>query len=298
MTAIATAPNHQPTGAGVLAVLMSLISQNVGATFAKHLFPLVGAGGVTFLRIGLAACLLLALRRPWRSGFSHNHVRSLVIYGAVLGAMNILIYQAFARIPIGIAVAIEVTGPLAIVLLGSRRPRDFLWLASAVGGLVMLLPLNSKTALDPLGIAFACGAAICWALYIVFGKRLSADLGANAVTWGMVIAAVLTVPIGAANAGAALLAPETLLVGLGVAALSSALPYSLEMAAMRRLPAHVFSILLSAAPAVAALAGFIVLGERLLPLQWLGIGCIVFASAGSAGASVISDKVNTEAADS
>jgi len=278
-----TRPSAPLIGAG--AVVASLAAQNVGAAFAKHLFPVVGAYGVTGLRIALAALLLLTLRRPWRRMPARAIVPALVAYGAMLGLMNLLIYQAFARLPIGVATGIEVLGPLAVVLWGSRARRDLAWFAAAVTGLVLLLPLRAGAALDPLGLAFAGGAAACWALYIVYGKRVSDALGGDAVAWGMVIAAAINVPIGAVAAGPALLTPWVLGIGFVVAVLSSALPYSLEMEAMRRLPAHVFGILLSAAPAVAALAGFVVLGEMLTPIQWFAILLIMVASAGSAMAA-------------
>ena len=239
-----TRPSAPLIGAG--AVVASLAAQNVGAAFAKHLFPVVGAYGVTGLRIALAALLLLTLRRPWRRMPARAIVPALVAYGAMLGLMNLLIYQAFARLPIGVATGIEVLGPLAVVLWGSRARRDLAWFAAAVTGLVLLLPLRAGAALDPLGLAFAGGAAACWALYIVYGKRVSDALGGDAVAWGMVIAAAINVPIGAVAAGPALLTPWVLGIGFVVAVLSSALPYSLEMEAMRRLPAHVFGILLSA----------------------------------------------------
>jgi inner membrane transporter RhtA len=267
---------------GGAAVLASLFAQNIGAAFAKHLFPVVGAYGVTAVRITLAAMLLLVFHRPWRRRVPAEILPALLAYGAMLGLMNLLIYQAFARIPIGIAVGIEVTGPLAIALMGSRRPRDFLWLAVAGAGLMMLLPLRADHPLDPLGIAFALGAAACWALYILSGKRVSGTLGGDAVAWGMVVATVPAMAIGLTASGTVLFTPWVLAIGLAVALLSSALPYSLEMEAMRRLPAHVIGIMLSTAPAVAALAGFAVLGERLSPVQWLAILCIMAASAGSA----------------
>lgn len=268
--------------AGTGAVLLSLFSMSLGAAFAKTLFPLVGAHGAAGLRIGLAAILLLLFRRPWGRPIPREARWPLIAYGATLGLMNLLIYQAFARIPLGIAIAIEVTGPLAIVLFGSRRPRDFLWLGAAVTGLLLLLPLRTDAPLDPLGVGFACGAAVCWALYILTGKRVSGALGGDAVAWGMLVAAILVMPVGLVHAGAGLLSPWVLMVALAVALLSSALPYSLEMEAMRRLSAPVFGLLLSSAPAVGALAGFIVLGERLTPLQWAAIVCVMAASAGSA----------------
>ncbi|NWK95226.1 EamA family transporter [Sphingobium lactosutens] len=269
-------------GAGAGAVLLSLTSMNLGAAFAKTLFPLVGAYGIAALRIDLAAILLLLFRRPWRRPIPRDVRWHLLAYGATLGLMNLTIYQAFARIPLGIAMAIEVTGPLAIVLFGSRRPRDFLWLGAAVAGLLLLLPLRADAPLDPLGVAFAAAAAACWALYILTGKRLSGALGGDAVAWGMLVAAILVMPVGLAHAGAALFSPWVLLIGIAIALLSSALPYSLEMEAMRRLSAPVFGLMLSSAPAIGALAGFIVLGERLTGMQWIAIACIVAASGGSA----------------
>lgn len=285
MSELATVSDNslrQHTAIGALAVVVSLASQNIGAAFAKSLFPLVGAAGMTTLRIGLSACLLFVINRPWRSPPDRAHLTSLIGYGATLGVMNTLFYQALARIPVGIASAIEVTGPLAIVLLSSRRPRDLVWFVTVAIGLFLLWPPRTHATLDPWGVAFAFGAAICWALYIVFGKRVSGVLGRDAVSWGMIVAAVFTAPVAVASAGAALLSPMILASGLAVAALSSALPYSLEMAAMRRLPAYVFSIIVSAAPAVAALAGFLVLGEHLIVMQWFAIACVVIASAGSA----------------
>ena len=280
--------NHTPfhtgkhLGIGAAAVFVSLASQNIGASFAKHLFPVVGAAGMTVLRTAIAAGLLLLIRRPWRSRLEQKHLGAILRYGAMLGLMNLMIYQAFARIPIGIAVAIEVLGPLAVVLFNARRLTDFVWLAAAILGLGLLLPLRADPhALDPLGVVFAMGAAITWALYIVFGKRLSAAPEVDAVAWGMVVAAIVASPLGVWEAGNTLLSPPVLMTGLVIAALSSALPYSLEMFALYRLPAHVFGILVSTAPAVAALAGFAVLGERLQANQWIAICLIMVAVGGS-----------------
>jgi inner membrane transporter RhtA len=263
-------------------VMAGLVSQNLGAAWAKHLFPLIGSEGVTALRVGLSACLLLAFCRPWRHPLKTADARNLALYGFMLGLMNLLIYRAFARIPIGIAIAIEVSGPLTVVLLHSRRRADFAWLACATAGLSLLLPLRPGSALDPVGIAYAAGAAGCWAGYIVFGKRVSSLPSGQAVAWGMTAAAALTVPLGVAHAGVALLAPPIFLGGLAVAILSSAAPYSLEMFALRRLSRRVFGILVSAAPAVGALAGYAVLGERLTLTQWLAIALVICACAGSA----------------
>lgn len=266
-----------------LTVLLSLVLQNAGAAVAKSLFPLVGVEGMTALRIGLSAVLLVAVWRPWRFSLTRTALRDLVLYGLTLGLMNLLIYQAFERIPLGIALAIEITGPLAVALAGSRRLRDIAWVLCAIGGLVLLLPLGQATdTLDPAGLAYAAGAAACWAAYIVIGKRASTGNGGQAVALGMLVAAIFTVPLGMVHAGAALLTPEALGIGLAVAVLSSAAPYSLEMAALRRLSRPVFGILVSSAPAIASLAGVLILGEHLSPTQWLAIALIITASAGRA----------------
>ena len=263
-----------------LAVLGGQISVNLGAAVAKHLFPVIGVEGITAYRVGFSALFLLAVFRPWRFSLTRKDVLNLLVYGSVLGLMNLLIYRAFALIPIGIAVAIEVTGPLAVAMLSSRRPRDLLAVSCAVFGLYLLLPLQGNPgSLNPVGVAYALGAATCWALYIIFGKRASSLQGGQAVAWGMTVAAMLTVPIGAAYAGTALLSSSLALMGLAIAMLSSALPYTLEIFALRRLPQGVFGIFSSAAPAVSALAAMAVLGEHLSSIQWLAIACIVLASA-------------------
>lgn len=266
-----------------LAILASMVSVNAGAAWAKHLFPLVGSQGVTAVRVGLAALIMLAIVRPWRTLPARGDALNLLVYGLMLGCMNLLIYGAFARIPIGIAVAIEVVGPLGVVVLSSRRVRDFGWVLLAACGLWLLAPVHAGVPpLDPVGVAYALGAAFCWAMYIVFGKRVSTLNGGQAVAWGMLAAALFTVPVGAVHAGSALLLPSVLAGGLAVAVLSSALPYTLEMAALARLPRRVFGILISAGPAFAAVAGWVVLGERLTGMQWLAIALVILACGGAA----------------
>jgi inner membrane transporter RhtA len=270
------------------AIAASLASQNLGAAWAKALFAQVGVEGMTALRVGGSALLLLAFWRPWRHAPARGRLLDLVGYGAMLGGMNACIYHAFARIPIGIATAIEVTGPLALVLAGSRRAADVAWVALAALGLALLLPVHADGGarmLDPAGVAFASGAALSWALYIVFGKRVSGLAAGQSVSLGMVVAAMVTVPAGVLDAGATLARPHVLLAGLGVALLSSAVPYSFEMAALRHLPRRVFGILVSATPAVGAFFGWLVLGERLDALQGLAIACVIGACAGGAATS-------------
>jgi inner membrane transporter RhtA len=263
-----------------LALLGSQISVNLGAAVAKNLFHVIGVEAITAFRVGFSALLLMAIFRPWRYPLTRRDIVNLLIYGTVMGMMNLLIYRAFERIPIGIAVAIEVTGPLLVALLSSRRPRDIASVALAAFGLYLLLPFNGDAdRLDPVGVAYAFGAAACWALYIVFGKRASILRGGQAVAWGLLVASLFIVPIGAAYTDTSMLSPVIVLTGLAIAVLSSAIPYSFEIIALRGLPQGLFGMLSSAAPAVSAIAGMLILGERLMGMQWLAITCIVLASA-------------------
>ena len=267
-----------------LAVLGSVTALGVGTSWAKQaLFPVVGAQGTTAVRVGLSALLMLMLWRPWRWRLSRADAQAVVLYGAALGAMNLMFYLSLQTLPFGLAVAIEFAGPLAVAIWSSRRAVDFIWVALAIAGLALLLPLGlSGSTLDPLGVLYAVGAAVFWALYIVFGKRAGHLHAGQSVSLGLMVAALVVVPVGVAHAGAALLSPSVLLVGVAVAAISSALPISLEMMALKRLPKEAFGIMISMEPAVAALLALALLGERLDTVQWLAIGCIVAASMGSA----------------
>ncbi|HZX70121.1 MAG TPA: threonine/homoserine exporter RhtA [Rhodanobacter sp.] len=273
-----------PVALAVGMLLISMISYQCGASLAKHLFPLVGAQGATAYRLGISALILLLWRRPWRQRPNNRRDwHTLWGYGLAMGAMNLVFYMSLRTIPLGIAVALEFTGPLALALFGSRRLIDFVWIALVVVGLALLLPLRgSMQALDPVGVMYALAAGAGWALYIVLGKKAGAAYGADAVTLGTSIAALLAIPFGIAHAGSALLSPTLLPYALGVAVLSSALPYSLEMVALTRLPARTFSTLLSLEPAIAAVAGVALLSEQLSLLQWLAIATIIVAAAGTA----------------
>lgn len=264
----------------LLALVAGMISIQVGAALAKSLFPVVGASGVTALRVGISAVILVAAWCPWRRHLALADARAIVLYGGALGAMNLLFYQSLRTIPLGVAVAIEFVGPLSVALFSSRRSADFAWIGLAVIGLGLLLPLHDQATIDPLGAAYALAAGVCWALYIVFGQRAGQAHGGQAVSLGMAVAALLAAPFGIVEAGAKLLEPQALLTGLIVAVMSSALPYSLEMYGLRRLPRQVFGVTMSLEPAVAALAALVVLGERLSPLQGVAIGCVIAASAG------------------
>ncbi len=265
-----------------LALLGGMVSLAVGTSFAKQLFPVVGAEGTSALRVGLSALVLVAIWRPWRFGLSRADARRVLLYGVVLGLMNLCFYMSLRTIPLGLAIAIEFAGPLTLALIHARKLIHFVWIACAVAGLGMLLPIWSGVqGLDPVGVAFAAAAGLFWALYIVFGKRLSHMHAGQSVALGMSTAAVVILPFGVASAGAALLAPSVLLIGLGVAMVSSALPYSLEMIALRHIPKRTFGVLLSGEPAIGAIAGLILLHEQLSRLQWLAIGLIVVASVGA-----------------
>lgn len=267
----------------VLLVVVAMISIQTGATIAKGMFPLVGAPGATALRLFFAALILAVVMRPWRARPGRGGWRPILLYGVALGGMNLLYYMALRTLPLGIAVALEFTGPLAVAMLASRRLLDFVWVALAIVGLLLLLPVGvADQGIDPVGAAFALAAGGCWALYIVFGQKAGGDHGTQSVAWGTMIAAALVVPIGVADAGATLLTPAVIPMAIGVAVLSTALPYTLEMMALTRLPARVFGTLMSIEPAIGALSGLMILGERLTALQWTAIAAVVAASLGAA----------------
>lgn len=269
----------------MLALLGSLVSLAVGTSFAKRLFPALGAEGTTAYRIVFAMLMLMAVFRPWRRRWVWADALPLGLYGVTLGVMNLLFYSAIKTIPFGVAIAIEFMGPLAVAVWTSKKASDWLWVTLAIAGLALLLPLpgaDAASALDPLGVVFAFTAGICWALYIVFGQRVALRYGAMATPMGMLAAALVVAPVGVFHAGTALLDPRWLLAGLAVALLSSAIPYALEMFALNHLPKNTFSILLSLEPAVGALAGWLVLAEHLTLLQGLAIVLVMTASMGTA----------------
>ena len=269
----------------MLAVLGSLVSLAVGTSFAKSLFPALGAEGTTAYRIIFATLMLMAVFRPWRRKWVWADALPLGLYGVTLGVMNLLFYSAIKTIPFGVAIAIEFTGPLAVAVWTSKKASDWLWVALAIAGLALLLPLpggDASSALDPMGMFYAFSAGICWALYIVFGQRVALRYGSMATPMGMLAAAIVVAPIGIYHAGTAMLDPQWLVAGLAVALLSSAIPYALEMFSLNHLPKNTFSILLSLEPAVGALAGWLVLAEHLTLSQGLAIALVMTASMGTA----------------
>lgn len=261
---------------------LSIVSVQFGAAIAKQLFPVVGAVGTTTLRQSIAAIILLLLFRPWRNLPPRKTWLTLCGYGVVLGLMNLVFYMALQRIPLGIAVAIEFTGPLAIATLTSRHWIDLLWVAMVIFGLLALLPLAGATQnLNLMGMGLALAAGVCWALYIILGRGASAAGTTQATAIGMTIAAVVVLPVGAIPALPALHNPSVLFAATAIAVLSSVIPYTCEMYALGRIPVRVFGILMSIEPVVAALAGWIFLHETLSVRQILAIAAIVAASIGT-----------------
>lgn len=266
----------------VAVILIAMMSIQSGASLAKSLFPLVGAPGVTALRIALGTLILVVIFKPWRLRFKKEQRLPLLFYGLALGGMNYMFYLSIQTIPLGIAVALEFTGPLAVALFSSRRPVDFIWVILAVLGLWFLLPLGqSVSQIDLTGAALALGAGACWAVYILTGQRAGEEHGPATVALGSLIAAVIFVPIGMAQATDSIWQWSILPVGLAVAILSTALPNSLEMIALTRLPTRIFGTLMSMEPALAAISGMIFLGETLTLVQTLALCSIIAASMGS-----------------
>ncbi|MCG3722105.1 EamA family transporter [Vibrio cincinnatiensis] len=264
-------------------LLVAMMAIQSGSSLAKQLFPIVGPGGTVALRISLAALILLMVFRPWRISLTLSQWRSMIIYGTSLGGMQILFYFAIERIPLGIGVALEFSGPLLLALFSSKRKLDIVWVAFAICGMLLLLPdMTGVDALDPIGVLLALSAGGCWAGYIWFGQRAgSVGSGGMTVAIGMTIAAIIIFPIGAMTATSSIFTWSVLPMALTIALLSSALPYSLEMLALKRLSTQHFSVMMSLEPAIAAMAGFLILSEQLALSQWLAIGLIISASMGS-----------------
>jgi inner membrane transporter RhtA len=263
-------------------VLAAISSVQFGGALAKSLFDEIGPGGTVLLRVLLAAVILAAFWRPSLRGHSAAEWRLIALFGVSLAAMNLSFYESLDRIPLGIAVTIEFVGPLGVALAGSRRAFDLVWVGLAAAGILLLSDFGTAD-LDRLGVALALLAGGFWAAYILLSVRVGSSFpGGNGLALAMVLAATMLVPVGVADAGGELLVPWILAAGLAVAILSSVIPYTLEMEALRGLPAGVFGVMMSLEPAMAALAGFIVLGEGLATRELVAILLVVAASAGAA----------------
>jgi inner membrane transporter RhtA len=276
-------PSALPQLSPTVLVLLSIISTQLGSAIAKSLFEQLNPLAVVFLRVVFAAVVLLALWRPqWRQ-VDRSTYPMLVLFGLALALMNLSFYLAIERVPIGIAVALEFIGPLGVAVCNSRRWIDGLWVGLAALGIVLLAPLGNDLTLDPVGIGLSLVAGGFWAAYILLSARVGQALpGGTGLAWAMLVGAIVLFPIGVIGGGAALLMPHLLLIGLGVALLSSALPYSLELEALRWMPVRVFGVLLSLEPVAAALTGFLVLRETLALRAVIAILLVTIAAAGAA----------------
>ena len=264
------------------AVLLAIVSVQGGAALAKGLFPALGVATTATIRIALSAAILLLFNRPTFRNLSKSQWQILIPYGAVLGAMNITFYLSLARIPLGLAVTLEFIGPLLLAVLGSKKPLDFLWVMLAAVGIVLIAPWSTNS-IDLTGALLALLAGGFWAAYIVLGGKIAKVMdGSQAVSIGMLVATAVVLPFGFMEGGFSQLNPKLFLLGLGLALLSSAIPYSLEMKALKHLPAKTFSILMSLEPAIAAFFGLVFLQEHLSILEWAAIVLVIAASMGSA----------------
>ncbi|MEO8260968.1 MAG: EamA family transporter [Pseudolysinimonas sp.] len=281
---MAAVPSERAGGAPILAsgiVVLGLICQEAGAGLAVTLFPQAGAVGVVTMRLVFSAAILLLVFRPRLRGRSQADWLTAVAFGLVLAVMNLLFYLALARLPLGATVTIEYLGPLILSVVIARRASAWLWAVLALAG-VVLLSRGGLDHLDPLGVLLAAGAGGGWVGYILLSRRTGARFGRlDGLAIAMAVGALVTLPLGIATSGPALLHPVFLMLGLGVALLSSAIPYGLELLALRRLPAATFSILLSLAPALAALAGLVILNQPLTILDAVAIALVVIASMGA-----------------
>ncbi len=280
-------PVSRGRAAAVGLVVVAAVSPQIGAAFAVTLFDELGPAGAAFLRLAFAASVLWAIWRPRLTG----DLRLAGAFGVALGLMNWSFYEAISRIPLGVAVTIEFAGPLLVGVIGSRRPLDIVWVVLAAVGIVVLVDPGGGS-LDPVGVAFALAAAGCWMAYIYLSKRTGAVFpGGSGLALAMAVGALIVLPAGVIQSDGALARPELLGSVLVVALLSSVLPYSLELEALRRLPESVFGVLMSLDPAVAAVVGFVALGQDLGAREVLAIAMVVVASAGSANLSHRSDEV-------
>lgn len=277
----ALAKNTSPIVAIVI-LIFAMLSLQSGASLAKSLFSVVGSQGVTALRLGIGSILLVLWFKPWRMKIRGGNFKALLIYGLALGCMNYTFYLSIRTVPLGIAVALEFTGPLAVAMFSARRPVDFVWVLLAAIGLWFLLPLgNNVSNLDLTGACLALIAGACWAVYILAGQRAGSSYGPGTAALGSLIGALVFCPIGIMQAESAIFSLAILPLGLAIALLSSAIPYSLEMIAMTKMPAKTFGTLMSIEPAMAALSGIIFLNEVLNLTQWLALVAIILASAGT-----------------
>jgi inner membrane transporter RhtA len=266
----------------VPSVLMAIISVQGGAAIAKGIFPLLGAASTAALRIGLSSIILVLFNRPSFKTITPVQWKAVIPYGIALGAMNATFYLALSRIPLGLAVTLEFIGPLLLAVLGSKRAIDFIWVFLAAIGIALIAPWD-RNSIDLWGALLALLAGGFWAAYIILGGRISKIMdGGAAVSVGMLVATLVVLPFALFSGTLINLSPALLGLGLALALLSSAIPFTLEMNALKHIPARTFSILMSLEPAVAALCGLLFLHEHLSFFEWTAIALVVIASTGAA----------------
>lgn len=259
-----------------------MLSVQYGAAIAKQLFAVAGPLWTGTLRICFSALILVIAFRPKLNRLRKEQWLAAIPYGIALGSMNLLFYCALDRIPLGLAVAVEFTGPLVVALAGSKRLLDVLWAVLAIAGILLITPWSSRDNVSAAGLLFALAAGMMWAAYIVLGRRVSRVFeGSAGVAVGMLAAVLVVLPLIPFAPVRTRFEPRVLVAGLAVAALSSALPYTLEMIALRAMPPRSFGILMSLEPGLAAVCGWMVLGEKLVPSQWMAIALVIAASAGT-----------------
>lgn len=266
----------------IIFLLIAMMSLQSSGSLAKVLFEHFPVLIVSTMRLFISAIILACIFRIWRINFKHVRWSSIIRYGAALAGMNALFYLAIERLPLGIAVAFEFIGPLSVALYYARQKFDFIWVTLAILGLALLLPFNQNhQALDPLGIGFALAAGAFWAMYIVAGQRPSGISGNHTVCLGMLVGMLCLMPVALfSGINQAIFQPQNLIYFFALAILASALPFTLEMVALRHLSALSFGTLMSLEPAIAAFSGFIFLNEKLLWTQWLALTVIIIASIG------------------
>ena len=263
------------------AVLFAIISVQTGAAIAKTLFPVLGGAATASLRIGLSAIILWAVYRPNLFKITRNQWRIVIPYGVSLGTMNLIFYLALERIPIGLAVTLEFIGPLVVAVLGSKRLLDYLWVLLAAAGILLIAPWSNDK-IDLIGVVFALLAGALWATYIILGGKISKIMkSGEAVATGMLFGTLVILPFGIIGNGFQSLTPTFFSLGLALALLSSAIPFTLEMKALGQLPARTFSILMSLEPAVASICGLLFLHEYLAFNEVLAVLFVIIASVGS-----------------
>jgi inner membrane transporter RhtA len=272
----------------VALVVFAIASVQVGAALSKSLFDEIGPGGTVLVRVAAAALVLALVWRPSIAGRSRRELGLILPFACVLAGMNLAFYAALERLPLGIVVTFEFVGPLGVAVLGSRKPLDLAWVGLAAAGILLLSDFGTAD-LDGVGVALALTAGAFWGAYILLTARVGqAFPGGSGLSLAMLLAVIPLAPIGIADGGSELLVPSVLLVGAAVGILSSAIPQALELEALRHLPTGVFGVLMSLEPAVAALVGFVVLGEDLATREVVAIMLVVAASAGAArGATVV-----------